>query len=244
MDKDFFAGIKIEEIEISGVRVRFPIRYFDSSMIAATFPAPAARVQEVLPSDRLKPVQLMPGTAAVALAAMEYRHIDGLAPYNEFGIMVPVEYQPADNVPGLPGLYVVHLPVTTEEARWGGVEVYGYAKFMAEISFEDAGEVRRCRIRAEGKEIITLEVKKLVTGPQSSELYTYTVKEGQLLRTLVQQQGQVGTSDVSGGARYTLGDHPIADQLRALEMDETSVLHQYVPQMQSMLHLPGERLPL
>jgi hypothetical protein len=243
-DKAFFTGVKVEEIEVSGVRVRFPIRYFDSSMIAASFPAPAAKVQEVLPSDKLKPVQVMPGTAAVALAAMEYRHIDGLAPYNEFGVMLPVVYQTADNIPGLPGLYVLHLPVTTEEARWGGVEIYGYPKFIAEISFEDAGEMRRCRIRAEGKDIITLEVKKPVSQPQSWELYTYTVKDGQLLRTLIQQQGQIGTSDVRGGASYTLGDHTIAEELRALGMDKTSVLHQYAPQSQSMLHLSGERLPL
>jgi len=244
MDETFFAGIKTEEIEISGVRITFPIRYFDSSTIAASFSAPAAKVQEALPSDKLKPVQFMPGTAAIALAAMEYRHIDSLAPYNEFGIMVPVVYQTADNVPGLPGLYVLHLPVTTEEARLGGVEIYGYPKFIAEISFEDADEIHRCRVRAEGKDIITLEVRKLAREPQSSEFCTYTVKDGQLLRTLVQQQGQVGASDVRGGASYTLGDHPIAEELRALGMDKTSVLHQYAPQLQSMLHLPGERLPL
>ena len=72
MDKTFFAGIKIEEIDVSGVRIRFPICYFDSSTIAASFPAPAAKVQEVLPSNKLKPVQFVPGTAAIALAAMEY----------------------------------------------------------------------------------------------------------------------------------------------------------------------------
>jgi hypothetical protein len=244
MDKTFFAGIKLEEIDFSGVRIRFPICYFDSSTIVATFPAPAAKVQEVLPSNKLKPVQLMPGTAAIALAAMEHRHVDSLGSYNEFGIMVPVVYETADNVPGLPGVYFLHLPVTTEEARLAGVEIHGYPKFIAGISFEDAGEMRRCRVRAEGKDIITLEVRKLVTEPQSSEFYTYTVKNGQLLRTLVQQQGQVSASDVGGGASFTLGDHPIAEELQALGMDKTSVLHQYTSQSQSMFHLPGERLPL
>lgn len=244
MDKTFFAGIKLEEIDFSGVRIRFPICYFDSSTIVASFPAPAAKLQEVLPSNKLKPVQLMPGTGAIALAAMEHRHVDSLGSYNEFGIMVPVVYETADNVPGLPGFYFLHLPVTTEEARLGGVEIHGYPKFIAGISFEDAGEMRRCRVRAEGKDIITLEGRKLVTEPQPSEFYTYTVKNGQLLRTLVQQQGQVSASDVSGGASFTLGNHPIAEELQALEMDETSVLYQYTSQSQSMVHLPGERLPL
>jgi len=244
MDDTFFARAKLEEIEVFGVRVRFPVRYFDWSSITAAFPAPADKVREALPSDKLKPVQVTPGIATVALIAMEYRAVEGLAPYNEFAVMVPVMYETSANVPGLPGYYVLHMPVTTEEARLAGVEIYGFPKFIAEISFEDAGKMCRCRVRAEGKDIIILEVDKLVTEPQSEDIYTYTVKHDQLLRTLVQAQGQNSISDVRGGASYTLGDHPIAEELRALEMDKTSLLHRYAPQMRSMLHQPGERLPL
>ena len=255
MDETFFAGVKIEEIELStGVRIGLPVRYYDWSAIMAHFPAPAAKVRELLPSDKLKPALLMPGTAIVSFVAFEYREIADVAPYNEFGIMVPVLYEPAVNIPGLPllfphwfrrfGLYIHHLPVTTQEAYDFGVEIWGYPKFVAEISFKDVGEMRRCRLRAEGKDIMTLEVKKLATRSRLMNYYSYTVKDGQLLRTLIQPQGQQGITRFRGGASYTLGDHPIAEELRALGMGKTAVERLYAPQVQSMLHLAGERLPL
>jgi len=46
-----------------------------------------------------------------------------------------------------------------------------------------------------------------------------------------------------GGATYRLGDHPIADQLRSLDMGDKAVQFIYAPQLQSLLY-PGEkRLP-
>jgi len=50
--------------------------------------------------------------------------------------------------------------------------------------------------------------------------------------------GQRGTSRVPGGATHTLGDHPIADELRNLRVGGTSLEHTYAPQQRAMLHLP------
>ena len=53
----------------------------------------------------------------------------------------------------------------------------------------------------------------------------------------------MGISMLRGGATYTLGDHPIADELRSLDMGDRAVQYIYAPQLQSMLY-PGEkRLP-
>ena len=229
---------------LTGVHLSTPNHYLDWSMMSASFPVPVAKIKEKLPSKNLIPVQSAPGTATIVLKAIEVRQIRGYPPYNEFAVEVPVVYEVAGKAAGLPGSYVLHMPVTTEEARWGGVEIYGMPKFIAEIRFEDVGEVRRCKVQAEGKAIITLEVKKLVTKPQSWDWYLYGVRDGQLLRTLFQIQGQRGTTEVRGGALYTLGNHPIAEELRSLEIDNTSIAHEYAPQLQGLLNPPGERLPL
>jgi len=255
VDETFFAGVKIEKIQLStGVRIELPVRYYDWSAIMAHFPAPAAKVQELLPTDRLKPAQLVPGTAVVSMVAMEYRHIADIEPYNEFGIMVPVLYEPAVNLPALPllfphwfkrfGFYVHHLPVTTQEAYDFGVEIWGYPKIVGEISFDDVGEMRRCRLRSKGKDIATLEVRKLYTKARYMNFHSYTVKNGQLLRTLIQTQGQYGIARFSGGASYTLGEHPIAEELRAIGMGERAVECLYAPQVKSMLYRASENLAL
>ena len=91
---------------------------------------------------------------------------------------------------------------------------------------------------------MALEVEKLATKARAMDYYSYTVKDGQLLRTLIQTQGQYGIARFRGGASYVLGDHPIAEELRALGMGETAVERLYAPQVQSMLHPASERLPL
>jgi hypothetical protein len=180
-DDPFFAGRQVEEREGCGGRWTFPIRYYDLTMISASFPAPVAAVRKILPTGALKPVQPMPDVAVVNLSAFEYRHIDQFAPYNEFMVAVPALYKTADQGPGLAGGYVFQLPVTTEEARCVGVELYGFPKFVAEIMFEDTGQARRCRVRADGRDIVSLEVKKTETKKtQLPDAYPFTVKNDQL----------------------------------------------------------------
>ena len=255
MDEAFFAGVKLDQVELSsGARIQLPMRYQEWSAIMAHFPVPEPAARKLLPSSRLKPVLLSPGTAVLSMVAMEYRRIMDFAPYNEFGIMVPVRYEPKVDIFGLPllfphwfkrsGLYVHHLPVTTQAAYELGIELWGYPKIVGEIDFEDMGLVRRCRLRAEGKDIVTLDVEKVPTKLRSMEFHSYTVKEGQLLRTLIQTRGEFGIARFRGGASYTLGDHTIAGELRGLGMGKTAVERRYLTDVQSMLHPPGERLPL
>lgn len=255
METAFFDGVEVEQTELStGTFIGLPVRYLEWSAMMAHFPAPTAAIRRLLPTDRLKPAELVPGTGIVSLAAMEYRRIADVEPYNEFGIMVPVLYEPARNVPGLPllmpdrferfGLYVHHLPVTTEEARVFGVELWGYPKFVAEIGFEETGRARRCRLSCDGKAIATLEVAKSATRARPMNLFSYTVKDGQLLRTRIQAEGQMSSARFRGGASCDLGDHPVAEELRDLGMRRTAVERLYAPQVQSMLHRASVRMPL
>jgi hypothetical protein len=255
MDERLLAGARTEQVELStGLRIELPVCYYNWSAMMAHFPVPTAAVQRLLPTRKLKPVQLVPGKAILSMAAMEYRQIADVAPYNEFGIMVPVLYEGGINIMGLPlilphwfkrfGLYVHHLPVTTQAARDFGVEIWGYPKFVAEITFEDMGQARRCRLRAEGKEILSLEMKKLPTSARAMDFYSYTIKDGQLLRTRIQTQGQYGIARFRGGASCALGDHPIAEELRALGMSRAPVQCIYAENVESLLHRAAEHLVL
>lgn len=233
MEKDFFEGVE-----------NAACLYYDWAMTAADFCAPMAAVQEVLPSDKLKPIQVGPGVAKVSVMTMAYRRTSWLAPYNELGVMLPVLYEGGEQESALPGLYVLHLPVTTQQARDPGIKYYGFPKFVAQIDFDQVGSVRRCNARAAGQSIITLEVPQLDSVPQSWDLYFFTVKDSQLLRSRMQVQGPVGMSTLRGAARLALGDHPVAGEVRALDIDAISIGHQYAPQLQSILYFPGERLSL
>ncbi len=255
MEKTFFDCGKTDKVILSnGTRLGLPVRFHDWSMIMAHFPAPTAKVRKLLPSNYLRPAQVLPGKAIVTLTAIEYRDIADLAPYQEFRITIPVLYRPTVNIPGLPllfpnlfkrfGVYIRHMPVTTEEARVCGVEIWGEPRFMAEISFQESGRVRCCQLRAGGKDILTLEVQKTAVHERSFNHFTFTVKDGHIRRTRTQFAGEIGVSLLKGGASYTLGDHPIAGELRALEMGKTSVERIYAPKVHSITYEAGELLPL
>ena len=255
MDNGFFKGTELQETKLStGKRINLPVQYLDWSAIMAHFPAPAANLRTLLPSDQLKPALLAPGTGIVTLVAMEYRSISGVAPYTELGIMVPVMYEPPVNDPGLPllfperfprfGLYVHHLPVTTQEAYDFGVELWGYPKFLSEITFEDKDQARRCRLQVEGQDVLSFQVDDQPTRLRDMDFYTYTVLDGQLLHTRVQTRGQYGIARFRGGASFELGDHPIADEIRALDVGTRAVEVYSIPSLQSLLYPAGQRLPL
>ncbi|MHA2303358.1 MAG: acetoacetate decarboxylase family protein [Candidatus Thorarchaeota archaeon] len=237
---EFFTDIQFEDIVVSGRTFRSPFLYYDFSRITATFPAPIPKIQKTLPSEKLAPVEIRPNTTLVTFVAYEYRGMEGIQPYNEFGVIIPTTHKERN----LPGSYVTHLPVTTEEARWGGVEIYGFPKFIADISFEDRENVCKSRVSLDGKDIISLEVRKTETHLESSEVYTYTVLEGKIVRTYVQIQGFVSTGNDERGATVHLGDHTIANEIKAFGFDEVPISYSYSPRMQSLLHKPGELLSM
>jgi hypothetical protein len=223
---------------LTGVHLSTSTQYIDWSVMSGSFPVSAAKIQEKLPSKRLTPVKSSPDTATIVLRAIEVRKVRGLSPYNEFSMEVPVVCEMAGSVTGLPGSFVLYMPVTSEEARWGGVDVVGLPKFLAEIQFEDTTARRRCKVQAEGKDIVTLEVEKMDTEAESWDWYIYGVRDGELLRTHISSQGQRKILDVKGGASYFLGDHSVAEQLRALKIGAVSIAHEYAPHLQSLEDRP------
>jgi len=260
MEEGFFKGAENEKIQLSaGGWYDLPIRYLDWSAIHALFPASSAQLRQLLPSKKLIPMSLCPGKALISLMAMEYRQIAGVKPYNEFSIGIPVQYEPTVNIPGMIlifhpllapqryekfGVYIYRLPVTTEEANALGIEIWGYPKIVTEIVFEETGIVRRCRLRTGGADTLILEVKKLPTKIRSIDLYSYSVKDKQLLRTKIQTQGQYGISRSLGGGRCKLGDGPIADDLRGLKIGKTALGCFYAEHVQSILPRADERLSM
>jgi hypothetical protein len=245
-----------EAVLASGARIVLPMRCLDWAGISASFVAPAARVSMLLPSKALKPLMIWPGKAIVTIGAIEYRRMADVEPYNEFVISVPVQYEPGLNIPGMPlvfhpllaarrykqaGVYVHRLPVTSRESRDAGVEIWGYPKTVAEISFEETSRSRRALLRSEGTDQVTLEVAKVPTRSRRVDFHTYSVKDGHLLRSLVQTAGEYGVSFALGGASCALGEGAFADELRQLGMGESAFGRIYSPRLQSLVHR-GEKI--
>lgn len=254
---EFPDGVAVERKPITmrgrtrPVLVEVPQRYYDASVMMAHFPACARRIQELvratLQSDTVTPVRLAPGIGVVSLAAIDYRRPSSLARYKEVAIMMPILPRGDFHFPAWPflapasypdlGFHIQHLPVTTDDACEAGLQLWNFPKFKAKITFRDLGWTRRCDLHAEDDtRILSLSVRISLTRTGTKNLLAYSRKDGRLLRTLIESQAQYDETHFSGGAWVSLGDHPIAEELRKLSMLNVAVGRLYAPFAKSRLN--------
>jgi hypothetical protein len=227
---------------------KLPVFYYDNTSMTAVFTAATRKVKALLPDSKMRPLELLPGRCAVAFSAFEYRDTD-IDPYNEFSIAFLISYD-RHTLPGLGLLrglmnrcfeaYVWQLPVTTEIARWGGVELYGYPKFTADIDFTRTSNQLTCRLALSGQHILTLNGSMPRTAPAKTLRYrAYSMKDRQPLCANVYTNRLEFTQSVFPKAvALQLGDHEIAQQLRELNLSKSPLVYQYCPKNELILFGP------
>lgn len=242
LDEDFFDKFEYQKVMYDGKEYEEPLKYFDFLRMTSYFPASAKKLKKYLPSKKLKLLKPFPGMSIIFIVAFQYRKVSYLEPYNEVGIGFPVVLKTQKKK--IQGTYLIHLPLTTEEACKLGLEISGFPKFIADITFEDTEHTKICHLKHEGKDILSIECKKLDTVVRSSELNSFTVKGNKLLRTVVTSQSLSGGSREKGSALLTLGNHPIAEELKGLLLKTESVGHEYEPKAQLSLPFAEEEYDL
>lgn len=239
------AAIRTQRRLSTGHTVELPLEC-EFSMVGGLFPASARRLSARLP-ERLSALRVAPRTGTVALASIEYHRVGELDPYDEFAVIVPVvadagtDLLGAQLLGGNVGGYVHYLPVTTEASVALGTEIWGYPKEVADIVVEDRGEVRRTEVSIDGERIVSLDVQKAETSERELTMQSYTEKDGRLLRTRVDLDGEFGLKPLSQRVSFSLGNHKRSEELRGLGIRQRSLGRLYAPRMQARLH-PGRHL--
>lgn len=232
-DDDFFqwTGPVETGVDVGSAQVDVPAMYYRDDSFLGIFGADYVSVRALLPSDDLHPVTLPGGRATVAIFAFNYLETS-FGPYGEIGIALPCTHG-REAPPFLPialesrypgwGGFVLHLPVTSLVARDGGRVIFGYAKFVADMDFQKRPAYQCVRMCEGDSHILTLTVRQRgVPIKDNRPLITYSVRDGELLRTTIPSRAvyQIGLSPGSG--TLELGDHSIADQLRDLDISTTA----------------------
>ncbi|MFN8036780.1 MAG: acetoacetate decarboxylase family protein [Acidimicrobiia bacterium] len=228
----FFETGPVDHADIGVGRIELPIRYYRTDCFLGVFSADVDAVAARLPSDRLAPVRLTAGRAAVGIVAYNYLET-GVGPYGEIGVAAMCTFGghappvlPAlleTRYPGF-GAFVLHLPVTTRVACAAGRTVWGYPKFVSDMAFDLQPELQRVELREGGADLLSLEVQRGGRVVRDHKpLVTFTVKDGDLIRTEVASRAvyQVGVGRSRG--HLELGDHPLAGELRGLDLSGDAV---------------------
>lgn len=247
--KPFFESVAQQEVTLAGLTVKVPVFYEDTTSMNAVFTASTERVAELLPHPDLHPVELRRGRCLVSVTALEYRR-SGLGPYNEVAIAAPVTFgrravrlldAVASVVRHAFSLHILQLPVTTEPARIGGIELYGYPKFLADITFTRGEGRLACTLAEGGARILALAGEDLGGyRPKRLHVTTYSMKGETLLRAAIEfDEVEFAETLRRTAATLQLGsEHRLARQLAALDLDPRPLLFQMSPRGRGILFGP------
>jgi len=189
-------------VNVLGRELTFPVEVRTASSWAAQFLVDAGAAQRIVEPTGLDVVRL--GSRTIfTIAVADYEDTD-LGAYQEVGLIFLV------TGPRGRGIYVWHLPVNQEFTNAAGREIWGYPKFVTDISVE----VRGSAMRAVLADILELEVKRGLVPTPLPAPPTYTVLDGATRVTTFRSKGLALARP--GGARLTLGSGAISEELRSL----------------------------
>lgn len=255
MENNFFEGTAQWDVIIKNYPMKVPMFFYDNTSMTAIFTASTKKIKKYLPHPEMKPLELFPGKCLVAFMAFEYRKTD-INPYNEFSISIPISFG-RNPVPGFSLLssmikkcftaYIWHLPVTTEIARVGGVDVLGYPKIVAGIDFKKSSERLECTLSENGKMLVNMKGKVLPTGRGKRMTYrTYSIKDGVTIETYIHVNPiEFAQSRGNGAAEIEIGSgHQICDELKDVGLSKNPIVYQYSPLNQAILFFPRSMVEL
>lgn len=238
---DRFFGVARTKRTTSEGPVDLPILYYDASNVVAIFRASRAGAVRLLDGTGLAPQLGADGGALAALSFYEYRRTT-IGSYNEVGtaifatplgaprsrlrlaeLLAPTDWRTG-------GVYIVDLPVTTPAANAAGREIWGYPKFVTDISFRLAGREFESTVWDPGtsdhgaRSWIVKLGGRLGPGLPAPPMgiVTYSVLDGAPLKTRIDVRGRARVH-APGSVHLEIGPsrHRMAESLRALGLEGT-----------------------
>ncbi len=250
MNDDFFSGVDQVVAGMAGRKVPLPVFYRDARSFTLVMPANLFALRRMMPDRRFVPAQIVPGVGAVHLTAFEYLDTD-IDSYNELALGVMLNSPLFLKIPGYNMLrqllgnsfytYIHRMPVNAQLALRGGVDLYNYPKFMADIGFEEDEEWVTCTV-AEGDDLVCRVRGRKIAAPGSAVVQyfcgLYQFKQPQEAEFKVNAL-RFGMARGPGNAELVVGrTHPVGRELAGMLLSATPLIYIYQPSLQAILYGP------
>ena len=248
-DSAFFRDSSKKTLDMAGQSIEFPILYYDLRCITSIFTARTDHLKKLLPHPNYRPIEMWPGTGMLGISAFEYRDTS-IGPYNEIAVAIPIKFPPGFTMPGLTALsmmrknvfpvYIRHLPVTTEVALQVGIHFWNYPKFLADIAFQDKGDIVEVTLKEDEELIFKIFANKpTLKKAERVQFHTYSQKNGVVMHALVEGMApSLGKVVMGNIARLELGEHRISKELTELGLSKVARNGQYAEGMMTKLNEP------
>jgi Acetoacetate decarboxylase (ADC) len=207
---------------VAGETVTFPVEVRDARSWFASFLVSADAMRNLLEPTGLQPALAFRGKALLSLAFVRYNDSD-LGPYQEVAI-APLVRGPGSSSTKPAGAYIHQLPVNQAFTCEAGRALWGFPKFLADITIAEGRRSTVCTLRHDGQHVLTLGLRNGVPGPmRDTALDAYSFLHGRLRRTKWALGGS-GSRIRPAGATLTLGEHPIARELAGLGLPRAALM--------------------
>ena len=205
---------------ITGIDVSFDAKYKDWSFYLIELRANYQGVKELLAERNLIPKEIVSGETRLQIVGCEMRAVQIAGPYNEVSIQVPVN--PLDDSSGDKFAHLF-LPVSTEVARWPGVDIYGFPKFVAKIDFASSENQFACKLAIQDEAILEFGLDNKIGTKKQERWEYYGNRNRRIIKTVFDFEGMIGEWASKQNANFLLGRHVIADTLRELVLSDQVV---------------------
>ncbi len=242
------AGVERPTYDFQGREVTLPVFVRQARSAAVTYVVSSDAARNLLPGDGLEIAEVMPGRTLFSISSVDYIDND-LGDYNEVSLAFFVRERgtPAgfpytgaayDFVRNRLATYIHRLPVTQSFTREAGEGIWGFPKTVEEIDINVGDESCRTTLSCDGRHVLTLDVPAGGTRRiPDAAMTTYSYIGGRLHRTrFLTGAEQCGFQ--LAGSTLTLGDHPIADELRALGLPRRPLLSAWLGRMSGRFVAP------
>ena len=235
--KDFFDVPKTITNTSQG-EIELPVLYFDVSVRQLNFWVDYDKALPKLEGTGLEPISFSKGKTIVSLVFYNYRRTS-ISAYEELALAITARPKSPKNktagvmtifgiplIRGVLSAYVLELPVTTDIARTGGREIWGYPKFVTELPFKfsQTGFEFGALDPASGESIISIKAdlsKGKGMAARGFDLVTYSNLNDLILKTVVNVDVKYRTY-LNSPAELKVGPakHRMSDNLRDLGLDQ------------------------
>ena len=190
--------------EIQGRTITLPVEVRKARSWAAQYLVSPKAAQRLVEPTGLQ------ATRMVSLAFVRYEDGD-LDSYDEFALNIMVKDPPTGKL----AAYIHRLPVSESFTCEAGRTIWGYPKWVTDVTIEGS----TCRVGSE----VHLEVAHGFIPFRLPPVPTYSFMDG-VRRRIEWEVEAKGVRARPGGARLSLGDGELADELRSLGLPKRALM--------------------
>ncbi|MCM8782590.1 MAG: hypothetical protein NC828_06045 [Candidatus Omnitrophica bacterium] len=249
--EDPFRNLDIKgTVKIKDLSINVPTKYF-GNVFMGTFPISTNKVKDIIKTDKLKPIEIIPEKSLVAITIF-YNHETPVGPYKEIVLSIPVLYNTKIAFPLLPllfktifknyGYYVILVASDTDLSREEG-EIFGYNHYEKNINveFKNTESFFSAQIEEGNKKILSLKVNKLKNERiERTDYQTYFINNNHLYKIEMNTIAIVARSLNKNNGILELGSHEITNILKSLEIMQKPIEVSYYRNSIEILNLPKD----